>query len=120
MGCVNNLQSLMKSCRDVSNNDIYDEICQKAAEMVSPEEICMPRIIKHQTMNSNLQAESPMNYYLLNLCYPFLDSVILQLDQQFSGHAEAVMRLGLPTMKVSIKDIDYRYHLFCNLQASII
>ena len=25
---------------------------------------------------------------------PFLDSVILQLDQRFSGHAEAVMRLS--------------------------
>ena len=29
---VNNLQSLIKSCRDVSNNDICDEIHQKAAE----------------------------------------------------------------------------------------
>ena len=37
--CVNNLQSLMKSCRYVSNNDTYDEIYQKTAEMVSPEEI---------------------------------------------------------------------------------
>ena len=27
--CVNNLQSLMKSCRDVSNNDTYDEIYKK-------------------------------------------------------------------------------------------
>ena len=48
--CVNNLQSLMKSCRDVSNNDIYDEICQKAADMVSPEEISMPSIVKYQMM----------------------------------------------------------------------
>ena len=31
--CVNNLQSLMKSCRDVSNNDTYNEIYQKAADM---------------------------------------------------------------------------------------
>ena len=27
--CRNNLQSLMKSCRDISNNDTYDEIYQK-------------------------------------------------------------------------------------------
>ena len=89
--CVNNLQSLMKSCRDVGNNDTYDEIYQKAADMVSPEEISMPRIVKHQTMRSNVPAESPKNYYLRNLYYPFLDSVILQLDQRISGHAEAVM-----------------------------
>ena len=48
--------------------------------MVSPEEISMPRIVKHQTMRSNEPAELPKSYYLRNLCYPFLDSVILQLD----------------------------------------
>ena len=65
--CVNNLQSLMKSCRDVSNNDIYDEIYQKVASMVSPEKINMPRIVKHQTMRSNVPAQSPKNCYLHNL-----------------------------------------------------
>ena len=39
--CVNNLQQLMKSCRDVSNNGTYDEIYQKAVDMVSPEEISL-------------------------------------------------------------------------------
>ena len=62
VGCENNLQSLMKSFRDVSNNNTYDEIYQKAADMVSPEEMSMPRIVKHQTMRSNVPAESPKNY----------------------------------------------------------
>ena len=62
--------------------------------MVSPEEITMPRIAKHRTMRSNVPAESPTNYYLRNLYYPFSDNAILQLDQPFSGHAEAVMRLS--------------------------
>ena len=63
MDCVNNLQSLMNSCRDVSNNDTYDEIYQKVADIVSPEEISIPRIVKHQTMRSNAPEESPKNYY---------------------------------------------------------
>ena len=92
--CANNLQSLMKSCRDVSNNDAYDKIYHKAADMLSPEEISMPRVVKHQTIRTNVPAESPKNYYLCNLYYPFLDSVILQLDQRFAGHAEAGMRLS--------------------------
>ena len=92
--CVNNLQSLMKSCRDVSNNDTYDKICQKAAYLVLPEEISKPRIVKHQKMHRNVSAESSKNNYICNLHYPFLDSVMLQLDQLFSGHAEAVMRLS--------------------------
>ena len=83
--CVNNLQSLMKSCRDVSNNDTYNEIYLKATDIVSPEKIRMPRIVKHQTIRSSVPAESPKNDYLRNLNYPFLDSVILLLDQQFSG-----------------------------------
>ena len=61
--CVNNLQSLMKSCQDVRNNDTHDEIYQKAANMVSPEQISLPRIVKHQTMRSSVPAESPKNYY---------------------------------------------------------
>ena len=84
----------MKSCRDVSNNATYDKIYQKAADMVSTEKISMRRIVKHQTMRSNVPAESLKNYYLRNLYHPFLDSVILQLDQRFSGHAEAVTRLS--------------------------
>ena len=83
----------MKSCRDVCNNDTSDKIYQKAANMVSPKEISMPRIVKHQTMRSNVPAESPKNY-LCNLYYPFLDSVILQLDQKFFDHAEGVMLLS--------------------------
>ena len=42
--CVNNLQSLMKFCRNVSNNNTYDGIHEKAADMVSPIKITMPRI----------------------------------------------------------------------------
>ena len=74
--CVNNLQSLMKSYQDVSNNDTYDKVYRKAADMVSPKEISMQRVVKQQTMRDNVLAESPKNYYLRNLYYPFLDSVI--------------------------------------------
>ena len=102
--CVNNLQSLMECCQNVRNGDTYDEIYQKAADMMSSEEICMLHFVKHQTMRSNVLAESPENYYLRNLYYPFLCSVILQLNQQFSGHADAVLRLSslLPVNVVSI------------------
>ena len=84
----------MKSCRDVSNNNTHDKNYQKAGDMVSPEEISMPRIVKHQTMRSNVPVESLKNYYLHNLYYPFLNRVILELEQRFSGHAGADMRLS--------------------------
>ena len=41
----------MNSCRDVSTSDTYDEIYQKATDMVSTEEISIcDVIVKHQTM----------------------------------------------------------------------
>ena len=52
----------MKSCRDASNNDTCDEICQRAADVVSPEEISIPSIAKHQKMRSSVPTESPKNY----------------------------------------------------------
>ena len=58
LGCVIYSQSLMKSGQDVSNNDTCDEIYEKAADMMQPEEINMPRILKHQTMRSNVAAKS--------------------------------------------------------------
>ena len=66
MDCVNSLKSLMKSCRDVSANDTYNEIYQKAASMVSPEEISIPRIAKHHTMRSNAPALTSKEYYFPN------------------------------------------------------
>ena len=133
LDCVNNLQSLKKSCRDVSNTDSSDKIYQKAADMVSPEEISIPRIHQtmrgnvlaeisiHQTMRGNVLAESPRNYYLRNLYYPVFYSVILQLDQQFSGHVEAVMRLSslLPTNVVTVNFYEVE-PLFLLLQAQLI
>ena len=102
----------MKSCRDVSNNDTHDEIYQKAADMVSPEEISVPGVVKHQTMRSNLY-------------YPFLDSVNLQLDQRYSGYPEAVMRLSslLPANVVTANfcEVEQAVNLFLSLlQAPLI
>ena len=83
----------------------------------------MLRIVKHQTMCSNVPAESSTNYYLRNFYYPFLDSVISQLDQRFYGHVEAVMRLSslLPANAVSANfcEVERAVNLFLALlQAS--
>ena len=81
--------------------------------MVSPEEISMPRIVNHQTMRRNILTESFMNYYLRNLYNIFWGSVILQLDQRFSGYAEAVVRLSslFPANVVTAK--------FCEVEPAV-
>ena len=45
-------------------------------------------------MRSNAPAEIPKNFCLRNFYYPVLDGVILQIDQRFSGHAEAALQLS--------------------------
>ena len=49
MDCAESVQSLMNSCLDVSNNNTFEEIHQKAGGMVAYEEISMPRTVRHQT-----------------------------------------------------------------------
>ena len=93
--------------------------------MVSPREINIPRLVKHQTMRSNVPAESTKKFYFRNLYYPVLDSMILQLDQRFSGHAEAVMRLSslLPANAVTANscEVEPAVNLFLPLsQAPLI
>ena len=85
--CVNILQSLMNSYRDVSNNNTYDKIYQKAPDI--------------------------------------LNSMILLLDQRFSNHAKAVMRLSLlfPTNAVTANfcEVEPAVNLFFSLlQAPLI
>ena len=57
--------------------------------------ISIPRIVKHQTIRSIYQQNHLRIIISATSTVLFLDSVISQLDQQFSGHAEAVMRLSL-------------------------
>ena len=107
-----------------SNNDTYDEIYQKATDMVSPEEISKPRIVKHQTMSSNVPAKSPKSF-LRYFYYPFLDSVISQFHQQFFCLAEAVTRLSslLPAIAVTanFREVEPSVNLFLPLlQAPLI
>ena len=105
--CVKDLQSLMESWRDVSTNSTYDDIYQKAVDIVAPAEVCMPRIAKHQTMRNNTPAGTPKLYYLRNLYYPFLDNIISQLEQRFSDHAKTVMQLS-SLLPANIATVDFR------------
>ena len=105
--CVEDLQSLMESWRDVNTNSTYDGIYQKAVDIVAPAEMCMPRIAKHQTMRNNTPAGTPKLYYLQNLYYPFLDNIISQLEQRFSDHAKTVTQLS-SLLPANIATVDFR------------
>ena len=80
---------------------------------MAPDEISVPRIVKHQTMRSNVPAETRKNCYFRNLCDPFLERVVLDLDRRFSVHDEAVVRLSsiLPANAVNAN--------FCKIEPAV-
>ena len=59
-------------------------------------EASMPRIASRQQHRSNIQSVSPKEYYRLNIAIPFLDHVVMHLEEQFtSTTATAVSLLSL-------------------------
>ena len=54
----------MKSCRDAAITTPTIKFIKKRLTWSQPEEISTPRIVEHQTMRSNVLAESPKNYNL--------------------------------------------------------
>ena len=67
--CINNLQSLIKSGLDVSNINAYDEIYQKAADLVTPEseEIGMLVMYNFKQCVLNFQQKCPRKKSLLTI-----------------------------------------------------
>ena len=56
----------------------------RLAESVGSEET-MPRITQRQQHRHNVPSETVQDYYRMNVVIPFLDHVVTNLDDQFSG-----------------------------------
>lgn len=66
----------------------------------------MPRITIRQQHRSNTEASSPQEYYQRNIVIPFLDHIIMCLNQQFSPSAViATSLLGLVPNVVCSKEV---------------
>jgi len=49
-----------------------------------------PRVCGRQRARCNIPSSTIQTHYRLNVAIPFVDHVINELDQQFSGNIEAV------------------------------
>ena len=69
--------------------------------------IGMPRIASRQQHRSNVEASSPCEYFQRNVAIPFLDHIIMCINQQFSSSAFiATSLLGLvPSVLCSPKKV---------------
>jgi len=65
----------------------YDTIFEKAKILAEKVGICVskPRTIGRQRHRDNAPAETPLVYYKRNVAVPFLDHIIVDLNEQFSA-----------------------------------
>ena len=70
-------------------------------------QISMPRIVSRQTHRSNAEATCPLEYFKRNVAIPFLDHIIMCIEQQFSESAMiATSLLGLVPSTMCSKEVN--------------
>ena len=70
-------------------------------------QISMPRIVSRQTHRSNAEATCPLEYFKRNVAIPFLDHIIMCIEQQFSESAMiATSLLGLVPSIMCSKEVN--------------
>ena len=68
----------------------------------------MPRITSSQQHRSNAEASSPYEYFKRNVAIPFLDHIIIRINQQFSQSSRfATSLLGLVLNVLCTKEISF-------------
>ena len=53
----------------------------------------MPRIVGRQKHRANASASTPFNYYLRNMCLPFLEHLIEGLNTRFNKYASMIYNM---------------------------
>ena len=62
---------------------IYDHAVRMAKALDI--DVVVPRIAKKMNYRANAPSESPEEHYRVNMCIPFLDHIINELDARFDG-----------------------------------
>ena len=79
----------IKSCEDavklIRNDSTFQTIFQNLEEKLDCE-IRMPRIVSNQRNRSNAPASDALEYYTRNVFLPYVDCILSQLQERFSGH----------------------------------
>ena len=67
---------------DVDTSKIFGQAEMMAKKIGSP--VSMPRIASRQAHRSNAEAPSPSEHFKRNIAIPFLDHIIMCIEQRFS------------------------------------
>ena len=66
----------------------------------------MPRIASRQKHRDNIASETPFQYFLLNVCYPFLDHITTGIESRFDKYGTIVHKMhGLIPAVIAERDL---------------
>jgi hypothetical protein len=89
---VNSIQECVDVLQDFRNDDTFDDVFQRAEETFG-DKLVMPRITGRQTQRSNAPADTVQQYYKRTMFFPYIDTVLGQLEARFQGHSATVCKL---------------------------
>ena len=76
----------LQAVRDNANeefNSIFKKVSQNGRE--NGKILDTPRIVSRQTQRSNVESNTPEEYYRRSIFIPFIDCLINQLKERFTG-----------------------------------
>ena len=102
---IKELYSQVRANADATFHPIYEQAILMANKVGT--EPSKPRIAGRQEHRSNTPSDTVEQYYLRNLCIPFLDTIIAELNAQFSTlTTTSVNILGLVPSVVCTQETD--------------
>ena len=91
---VDMIKEELRSIRENSENEfsiLFERATNMAAE-VGMEPLEMPRTVGRQTLRSNVEADTPEEYWRRTIFVPFIDCQTSQLEDRFQGRNAAAVK----------------------------
>ena len=83
---VTHVKSLLLAAREDEEFDIVFSCIPKTADMANIS-LEIPRRCRCQTQRNNMPANTPTQYFKTTIFFPFLDSIIMELNSRFGDLA---------------------------------
>ena len=84
---IRNLKTTLQSLRTAADTKFHDVFveAEKLLREIGGSDVIMPRCCVNQRNRGNVSAATPEDYYRNNGFIPFLDSILVQLDERFGA-----------------------------------
>lgn len=99
----NHLQDIRKNAKSMFAGSLKDKM--NAMAKTAGVKITIPRVCGRQTLRSNVQSKGPLAYFRRSIFVPFLDGLLDQMANRFSGLSKSAV-FGLLLIPVNLDKLD--------------